>query len=251
MELRHYLTIVRQRVWLVLLGVVAGLIGGYLVTPSTSSYRATTVIYIGAREFSVLPQSGDLSNDRVSATERLVATFARMLRSEPIAADAINRTGVSRSAGAVVGATTATGILGTQLLEIDVTDRDPTIAAALANGIAESFVTKVQTFEPGTPAGVGTLPSLPAYVFDRAAVPTAPESTGLTRNLILNGLFGLLAAIGFIVLLEYLDVTIRSPDDVERRLDLPVLGNIAIDRDMINAVLAAPGDERAVVAEHA
>jgi capsular polysaccharide biosynthesis protein len=50
--------------------------------------------------------------------------------------------------------------------------------------------------------------------------------------LILGGLFGFLAAAGLAFLLEYLDVTIKSAADAERRLELPVLALIPLDREL-------------------
>jgi capsular polysaccharide biosynthesis protein len=55
-----------------------------------------------------------------------------------------------------------------------------------------------------------------------------PESTGLTRNLFLGALFGLVIAVAIIGLLEYLDVTIKTAAEAERRLELPVLGALPL-----------------------
>jgi capsular polysaccharide biosynthesis protein len=229
MELRRYLNLLRDRAWLVALALAAGVLAGYLITPTTPVYSATSRIYVGAREFRVEPNTGGLSSDRVSAVERLISTFARMVDSEVVAQDAIARTGVPRSSGAVVAATSATSDFATLLLNISVVDRDPAVAQALANGVADAFVDAVQAFEPGTAATEGTLPALPAYVFERARLPVVPRPNGLVRNLMLNGAFGLIAAVALIVLLAYLDLTIHSADDVERRLGLPVMGSIPLD----------------------
>jgi capsular polysaccharide biosynthesis protein len=45
--------------------------------------------------------------------------------------------------------------------------------------------------------------------------------------------FGLLMGIGFVVLLEYLDLTIRSADDAQQRLQLPALGAIPLDSRLV------------------
>ena len=54
----------------------------------------------------------------------------------------------------------------------------------------------------------------------------APEPTALTFNLAVAALIGLVVGIGLVVLLDYVDVTIRGIEDAERRLELPVLGSI-------------------------
>ena len=63
-------------------------------------------------------------------------------------------------------------------------------------------------------------------IIDRAEVPTWRFKPSLTRNLalglLLGGMLGVLAAF----LLEFLDDTIKTPDDVEQKLKLAVLGII-------------------------
>jgi capsular polysaccharide biosynthesis protein len=232
-ELRRYFSILKRRVWLVVITVIAGMAGGYATTPRTSVYTAQATIYVGARQLSNgagNQPNGFVSNDQLTGIERVIQTFAKMIVSEPVAQDALSRTGLQRSAASVVGATAAFPDSGTQLLHIRTRDADPLVAQKLANGMADAFVEKIATFEPSAPPQAGSLPQLPAYVFDRAKLPTSPLPTGLLRRLILGGLFGLLAAGALSFLLEYLDVTIKSATEAERRLELPVLAVIPYDR---------------------
>ncbi len=64
------------------------------------------------------------------------------------------------------------------------------------------------------------------FVVDRAQVPGAPSSPNLKRNLMLGLLAGIFLAIMLVLLLEYLDNTLKTPEDVERHLHLGVLGII-------------------------
>jgi polysaccharide biosynthesis transport protein len=109
-----------------------------------------------------------------------------------------------------------------------VQDIDPGTAQNLANGLADAFVEKIEDFEPSVSPQPGALPQLPAYVYERATLPTTPAPTGLARRVILGGLFGLVAAIAVVFLLEYLDVTIKTAEDAERKLELQVLGVIPL-----------------------
>ena len=60
-------------------------------------------------------------------------------------------------------------------------------------------------------------------VVDKALVPGAPFRPSLSRNLTLGLGAGLLAGVALVFLLHYLDRTIKSAEEVERLLGLPVL----------------------------
>jgi len=59
-----------------------------------------------------------------------------------------------------------------------------------------------------------------------AGVPGAPFSPNIRRSAMLGGMVGLLVALGLAVGLDHFNDTIRTPDDVTRRLGLPFLGLI-------------------------
>ena len=220
MELRRYLNVLRRRWLLLVVSSLCGLVAAYLTLPSGSTYMAETTIYVGNRQFA----SGSLSEDQNQGVERVARTFAVMIASEPIARDAVQRTGINASSAQVAARTTAVVIPGTTLIRITYHDADPSQARALANAISDALVEKVQTFEPGAVGGEGEVPILPAYVFARADLPVVPEGNGATGRLLTGAVFGFVLAAGVAFLLDYLDITPRSADDLERHLGLPVLG---------------------------
>ena len=72
------------------------------------------------------------------------------------------------------------------------------------------------------------MPTLPAYVFERASLPTTPIPTGSLRSALVGLLLGLVSSVGIILLIDSLDVTIRDHEDAELELDLRVLGAIPL-----------------------
>ncbi len=231
MELVRYLAVLRSRWKVIVATILVAVAAAWFLTPRQHLYKATSTLYIGSRNIDV----NNSNVNQVAALDRFIQTFADMIDSAPIAAKAIQRAGVERSADSVVNATKTrqvgggtgpTGTTGTQLLAIDVTDPNPVVAKNLANGLADAFVEEVQTFEPSSPATEGTIPALPAYVFEQARLPTSPEPTGLASNVAVAALVGLALGMGGVLLADYLDITVRGIDEAERRLDLPVLGAI-------------------------
>jgi len=60
-------------------------------------------------------------------------------------------------------------------------------------------------------------------VIDPAMVPSAPSRPSKTRNMLLACLVGLVGGIGLALLREYLDNTVKTPDDIETLVRLPSL----------------------------
>lgn len=225
MELRRYLIVLRRRLLLIIVCVVVGLGVGYTTRPTGTTYQAGTIIYVGFRQFG---EPGDLSNDRTVGVQQIARTFALMIPTEPIATAAVASTRAPRAPFAVA-ANTRTAILSeTNLISVVYSDPDPLVAQLLANGMSDAFVNRVQEFEPGTTGAEGELPSLPAYVYSRARLPTVPITPSGTSRLVLGGLFGFVIAAAVAFLLDYLDISVSDPERLESRIGLPVLSVVPL-----------------------
>src|SRR5712664_1178527 len=60
-------------------------------------------------------------------------------------------------------------------------------------------------------------------VVDPAMIPSTPSRPAKTRNVVLAFLIGLVGGIGLALMREYLDNTVKTPDDIERLTRLPSL----------------------------
>ncbi|MCM3880909.1 MAG: polysaccharide biosynthesis tyrosine autokinase [Vicinamibacterales bacterium] len=61
-------------------------------------------------------------------------------------------------------------------------------------------------------------------LMDRAVPPGSPFTPDVKRNLMLGSLAGVLLALGLVLAIDYLDDTVKTPEDITRRLKLPFLG---------------------------
>jgi len=70
------------------------------------------------------------------------------------------------------------------------------------------------------------IPRTPVEIVDSAEESTRPVSPNLILNVLLSIFVGLGSGVGLAYFIEYLDTSIKTADDVERWIDLPVLGLI-------------------------
>jgi capsular polysaccharide biosynthesis protein len=230
MELRRYIAILRRRAILIALAVVVAVGVTAFRADRTPRYTATSTLYVGANNFLSIEKTSDprLSGDQTAGLTRLMNTFAVMIHSHPIAQDALDLTHVPRGAGIVVAETSVAPLPATNIMQIKVTDRDPAVAQNLSTGLANAFVQKISQIEPGPTLKEGDLPSAPVTIFERAKLPGVPAKNPLLPKLFVAGLLGLVASAGLVLLVEYLDITVKTAAEAERRLELPVLGVVPV-----------------------
>ncbi len=94
-----------------------------------------------------------------------------------------------------------------------------------------NYLTRFKGFSISGDQNVGTV-----KVLDKAEVPGAPFSPNLQRGILLWGLFGTLFGIVLSLLLSFLDRTYKTVEDIEHKLNLPVLGQLPF---LSNKVLSA------------
>jgi len=64
------------------------------------------------------------------------------------------------------------------------------------------------------------------HVINSAEVPLRPYKPNVKLNLVLAGLVGIFGGIGLAFFLDYLDNSIRGPQDIEDYMNLPLLGTV-------------------------
>lgn len=110
----------------------------------------------------------------------------------------------------------------TRLISVDVEGMEPAMTANVANAIANKLsecivdVMKVENIS----------------MIDIAVPPDEPSGPQSLRDTVLAGVIGLIVSVGIVVSMEALNTRIRTADDVEKLLSLPVLTQVPTLNDM-------------------
>ncbi len=105
-----------------------------------------------------------------------------------------------------------------QVVTISVQDEDPKQAVAIANTTAEVFKNEIATI-----MNVNNVSILAKATVKENQSPVKPNPM---LNIAIALVVGLMAGVGLAFLLEYLDNTLKTEQDIEKSLGLPVLGVI-------------------------
>jgi len=213
---------------LVLVPVVAMLasavINLFVLTPVYSS--TTTIIVLRDQ---MTPYS-EININTLTLNQRLVKTYSELAKSRAVAEEVIKSNNLNYTPEELSNKIKVDLAGDTEVLKITVSDSDPSVAALIANGVAQALSSKVykvlnvkniQVLDPAVPSGV-------------------PVSPNAVLNILLAGILGLVITVAIIFVREYLDDTIRYPEEIESLLKLPVLG-------MIPAATHQKGEERGAI----
>ncbi|MBZ5642565.1 MAG: polysaccharide biosynthesis tyrosine autokinase [Acidobacteriia bacterium] len=109
---------------------------------------------------------------------------------------------------------TQTNATAEKLVQYNILNREAEANKQLYDGMLQKLK------EAGISAG---LRSSNIRIVDPALIPTGPSRPNKTRNVMLSVLVGLIGGIGLALLREYLDNTVKTPDDIETLARLPSL----------------------------
>jgi len=188
--------------------LISAVVSIFFITPQ---YQSSATLLVLKQQPEQSLQYSDLQISR-----QLVQTYREIARSRRVLDSVIDNLKLDYSYGQLREKVEVTSVRDTEVIHITVTDPNPRLARRIANQVADSF--KAQTEE------IMQLESV--TILDYAVIPSRPVSPRIPLNIAIALVVGLMVAAGLVFLLEYLDNTVKTPEDVQEFLGLPVLGII-------------------------
>ncbi len=244
MDLRDYLRVVRKRWALITLAVLvclgAAMSVAFLQQPT---YQATAQLFVSVNASSV--DQSQFNQGQAAATQR-VKSYADIVGSPRITAAVQKQLGTDLTPEQIGKEISADNPLDTVLLNVHVRDTNKVRAQEIANAVARQFGLLVNELE--TPQGSGTSPVKVSQV-QQAQLPGAPVAPNKKVDIGLGILLGLALGVAFSVLLEVLDTSVKSAEELEAASACAVLGVIGFDSDATKSPLIVQTDPHSPRAE--
>lgn len=215
MELIDYLNILRKR-WIIIVAITVFVIGGVLVYSFAQKpvYQAEATCMVSATT------TGQNEFSAIQIIEKLLKTISKIALSRPVLENTSEKMMNTRSSGQLQKSVSSSVLMDTQLIIISATDLEPLTAMLEANTAADSLIDYIHQKE-----GNG---SYKIEKVEPATMPTSPVSPKPVRNGILGGFLGLMLGCAFAAVLEYLDVSVKSKEELGQLLEQPVLAEIPL-----------------------
>ncbi len=284
-SLRDYLRVLRRRKWVVL--VVALLVPAAAVAVSlrqAAVFEASAGVVLRFEDLAST-LTGSLDSSARGDPARLAKTQARLASTRAVAERAVARSGLTdMTAEQALDSTKVSASSDADLLTFTVRNGDATTAERLATAYARAYTSYRQELETGAivqarreaerrltqlKASGQDESALYQSLLDKVALLSTAETLQAqnayvipadeadqvepqpVRNALLGAALGIVLGIGLAFLWETLDTRVRSSDEIQRRLGLPLLARLSEPprRARIKMQLVTLGDPHGAAAE--
>jgi len=216
MQLVRYLS---KKLWImaivVAISAVCGFVGHKLFTKP--QYTASTRAYLLYRA-----NENYVSYSDLQTAMQLLSDYQILVTGQNVTQKVVEQLDLDLTPSQVTSKISISVSENTRVVDIHVTDGDPERAAAIANAIREISAQQV----PGI-MGVDAVNTV--YP---AEVPKSPSGRTAFQMVILYAAVGLLLSVAAFVVIFVVDDTLRTEEDVEKRLGLNVLGVIPLSQEL-------------------
>lgn len=184
--------------------------GVYSFAFMRNTYTATTSMYVLVKQDSA--SSNTLSSD-LSASQMVSNDVATLLESDRVLNETASDLGLKDLKSYKVSVTSTTS---SRVISLSVTGEDAAGAATVANNMAQNvsdIAREVMDIES-------------VNIIDQATAPTLPSGPNRPLYTAVALVGGFFAAVAIVVVADMLNTRIRSQEDVEALLGVPVIGRI-------------------------
>ncbi|KRD84520.1 capsular biosynthesis protein [Bacillus sp. Root147] len=225
-SLRELFAVLRKRLWLiVLITIIAATVSAVI------SFFVLTPVYESKTQILVNQAKSDeqllYNTQAVQTNVQLINTYNDIIKSPAILDKVIKELKLNGSAASLSGQIQVTSAQNSQVAQIVVQDTSAKGATDIANTTASVFQKEVPKL-----MNVDNVKVLSKATLGENASPVKPQPL---FNIAIAIVVGLMVGVGLSFLLEYLDNTVKTEQDIENLLELPVMGVVTTIKDVPKA----------------
>lgn len=218
-DLRELLGILKKRFWMIFVitlisTIISAVYSFYFITPQ---YEAKTELLVNKENSA---QDGVITQQQIDTNRKLMETYSVIIKTPRILKPVAKEVGMASKEKLLASMINVAAVKESQVMSVTVTHENPKKAVEIANTIAATFKTEIVNI-----MSVDNVQILTEAEYDANMAPVKPNKM---LNIAIAFVVGLMTAVGLAFLFEYMDKTIKTDQDVARKLGLPVLGSISV-----------------------
>ena len=215
-DLKELLDFIRSKIsLLIIITVSVCLIGSmYSLFLQKPMYNSYTTVILGSNDGTTATNS--ITQNDITLNKNLVSTYAQIVKSRRVLAQVIKELKLDTSYDELAGKINVTALNNTEIIKITVTDPDPIIAKNIANITANYFTDEV----------VSLYNLNNVNILDEAIEAKKPYNINIPKQVIIYLMVGCILGLGILFVIFYFDRTIKSTEQIEQKIKLPILGSV-------------------------
>lgn len=220
MELKNYWRAVKKRLWLILLCVAAATAttAFYTFDRYTPQYQASSKLVIN-QTFSNDSGVEIMDTGAMNNNIRLIETYKEIIRSSAIMEKVVAKyPELNATSDELIRTVNVYSVNNTQIMMISASGLAYERTAKIVNGVSEVFRSEIPRIMKIN--NVTLLTEAPMLNNPQ------PVNSPAISNMLLSFIIALLFSVGLVFLLEYMDDTIKTEDDILKVFDVPVLATV-------------------------
>lgn len=190
-------------------------------------YQANTTVVLVKDENNRDTESDTISQNDITINQKLVSTYSEIIKSRLVLNQVIKELNLDYTFEKLYKETSVSQIADTAILKIVVTDKSADNSSIIANNLAEVFTREISSIYKLNNVSI----------IDKALVPTGPSNINLMKDLVIVGMLSLVGSIAIVFVIFYFDDTIRSIDDMENEIQVPVIAKVYKDNNGIDLIV--------------
>lgn len=216
-SLQDILKTIKKRLFLIISLTIVAMIAAAIISyfVMTPVYQADTQILVNQQK----SQTETIETQDIQTNLQLINTYNVIIKSPAILEKVIERLDLDISPTQLSEQITVSNAQNSQVINVSVQDAQHFKAVDIANTIAEVFQEDIPVL-----MNVDNVNILSPAIHLEAPSHVKPNEK---LNIAIAAVIGLMLGVGLAFLLEYLDTTIKTEQDVEELLNLPIIGMIS------------------------
>lgn len=187
----------------------------YSFNMKTPMYKANTTIVLTAEKSN---DTNAITQNDINLNQGLVSTYSEIIKSKRVLKQVIKELKLDMTVDELTSMVSVRSISNTEIISVVITNKDAKVASEIANKIASIFskeIVKLYNIEN-------------VNVVDKAETPKEPYNMNLIKDVIIYVLIGMVIGYGIVIVRFYFDTAIKSVEEVESKLNLPMLGSVPL-----------------------
>ena len=180
----------------------------------TPLYRGETSIILVNKNLE--NNNSTITQSDVVLNQKLVSTYAQIVKSKKVLKQVITKLNLNYTYSELYNHVGVSNVQETEIIKISVSDENNELAATIANTVADVFkeeVSEIYHLENIT-------------IIDKAEVQKNPYNIKLLKTAVICIGGGVITSLMILFVLFYFDTSIKSSEEVERKLGVAVIGTI-------------------------